>query len=85
MQKITIIDGIEISEQLSPIMDYLLLFFLFLIGFCIYFLPTFIAFYRKSKYRYSILVINFFLGFTLLAWVISLAWSVYNTGNKQEK
>jgi hypothetical protein len=49
---------------------------LLLVGlFIFYFLPSFIASSRKHHNMNSIAVINLFLGWTFLGWVICLAWS----------
>ena len=40
---------------------------------CLYFLPTIIAVARKVRNQGSIVVINFFLGWTLIGWVVALA------------
>ena len=40
----------------------------------IYFIPTFAA--RGKPQFNSVLAINFFLGWTLVGWVIALAWAV---------
>jgi hypothetical protein len=45
----------------------------FVVGVCLYFLPTIIAVSRKVRNQGSIAVINFFLGWTLIGWVIALA------------
>jgi hypothetical protein len=42
-----------------------------LIGF--YFLPTIVALTRKVTDKGSVVVINFFLGWTLVGWVVALA------------
>ena len=42
----------------------------------IYFLPSIIASANNHKKAGPIVVVNFFLGWTLLGWVISLAWSL---------
>jgi hypothetical protein len=44
---------------------------LLLIG--LYFLPTIVAVARKVTNQGSVAVINFFLGWTLLGWVVALA------------
>jgi hypothetical protein len=44
---------------------------IFLIG--VYFLPTIVAVTRKVTNQGSVAVINFFLGWTLLGWVVALA------------
>lgn len=50
--------------------------FLVLIGF-VYFIPTICAYSgtRHSK-RESILIVNLFLGWTFIGWVIALAWAL---------
>ncbi len=42
----------------------------------IYFIPTIVASGRDHEKEQSIFVINLFLGWTLLGWVICLAWAV---------
>jgi RsiW-degrading membrane proteinase PrsW (M82 family) len=37
-----------------------------------YLLPTFMAIKRKSPHRTAVVIINFFLGFTLVGWIIAL-------------
>ncbi|MFH1128777.1 MAG: superinfection immunity protein [Candidatus Omnitrophota bacterium] len=44
--------------------------------FAIYFLPTLIAFLRRHKNSLAIFLLNLFLGWTVLGWVVSLVWSV---------
>ena len=46
------------------------------IGFCLYFLPTIIAFNRNRHNKWAIFVLNFFLGWSVIAWVIALVWAV---------
>lgn len=45
----------------------------FLIVLGLYFLPTIVAFSRKVINRGSVAVINVFLGWTLVGWVVALA------------
>jgi Superinfection immunity protein len=53
---------------------------LFLLSFALvaamYFAPTLVARYRKKSNATSIAVVNFFFGWTLLGWVICLAWAL---------
>jgi RsiW-degrading membrane proteinase PrsW (M82 family) len=49
----------------------LLLLALFLV-LAFYFLPTIIAIKRKSPHTTAVLILNFFLGVTLLGWIIAL-------------
>jgi hypothetical protein len=58
---------------------HLLAFFFFPIfgfGFVFYFLPAIIAFARGKHDAGSILVLNFFLGWTAIGWVIALVWAL---------
>jgi hypothetical protein len=41
----------------------------------IYFVPTLNAHLRKHHNENAILVLNFFLGWTILGWVVALVWS----------
>jgi len=41
-----------------------------------YFLPTLIAFLRQHRNRLAVFLLNLFLGWTGLGWVVSLVWSV---------
>jgi hypothetical protein len=50
---------------------FTLLFLVFL-----YFLPAIIAAHRDHPSRTSILIVNTFLGFTVIGWVICLIWSL---------
>lgn len=57
---------------------HLFAFFLpiFGFGFVLYFLPAIIAFARSKRDAMSILVLNFFLGWTAIGWVIALVWAL---------
>lgn len=50
--------------------------------FAIYLLPTIIASNRSHPNVAPIAVINIFLGWTLLGWVVALAWSVSSHKDK---
>ncbi|HXZ31784.1 MAG TPA: superinfection immunity protein [Terriglobales bacterium] len=54
------------------------LFFLpiFGFGFVIYFLPTIVAVARSKRDTMSIFVLNLFLGWTAIGWVIALVWAL---------
>jgi hypothetical protein len=40
-----------------------------------YFLPSIWAYYVNHKKKETILIINLFLGWTFVGWVVALAWS----------
>jgi Superinfection immunity protein len=42
----------------------------------LYFLPTIIAFNRNRHNKGAIFVLNLFLGWTVLGWVVSMVWAV---------
>jgi len=54
------------------------IFVLVIIAFsiCLYFLPSFIAFRRQKSNKIPIFVLNLFLGWSLIGWVVSLVWSL---------
>ena len=41
-----------------------------------YFVPTAMAFVRRTRDRASILLLNLFLGWTLVGWIVALRWSL---------
>lgn len=49
-----------------------------IVGLVIYFLPTIIAFKRHHNNTASIAVLNLFLGWTFIGWVIFLAMALTN-------
>jgi hypothetical protein len=44
-----------------------------LIVLCLYFLPALVAVTRKVRHQASVVVINLFLGWTFIGWVVALA------------
>jgi hypothetical protein len=40
-----------------------------------YFLPTIIAFARNKRDTTAILLLNVFLGWTMIGWVVALVWA----------
>lgn len=42
----------------------------------IYFIPTMVAMSREHHNRFAILVLNVFLGWTFIGWVIALVWAL---------
>jgi Superinfection immunity protein len=47
-----------------------------LILFALYFIPTLEALIRRAKKSNGVFVVNFFLGWTFIGWVVALAWAV---------
>lgn len=46
-----------------------------ILGLAFYFLPTMIAVLRRHGNLMPILIVNFFLGWSLIGWVVALAWA----------
>ena len=44
----------------------------------VYFMPSIIAFARSKRDLVSILLLNFFLGWTLIGWIVALVWAAKN-------
>jgi hypothetical protein len=49
---------------------------LMVLGFVAYWIPTIVAFVRGVPNKGSVLVINLFLGWTFIGWIVALAMSV---------
>lgn len=45
-------------------------------GFVMYFLPSIIALARNKRDITAIVLLNFFLGWTMIGWVVALVWAV---------
>jgi hypothetical protein len=50
--------------------------FFFGFGFLFYFLPTIVACVRERHDRLSVFLLNLFLGWSLIGWVIALVWAL---------
>ena len=46
-----------------------------------YFLPTIIAFIRRSNNAGGIFLLNLFLGWTFIGWIVSLVWAIASRTN----
>lgn len=64
-------------------MDDYIVWQLFLLWSCIvlYMAPTIVAIFRRHRNTQSILVLNLFLGWTFVGWAVTLAFSVFDSGN----
>jgi len=45
-------------------------------GFVMYFLPTILAFARNKRDTAAILLLNLFLGWSVIGWLVALVWAV---------
>ena len=53
----------------------LFIFPFFGLGFVMYFLPSIVAFARSKRDTASIVLLNLFLGWTMIGWVVALVWA----------
>ncbi|MGA7219979.1 MAG: superinfection immunity protein [Candidatus Sulfotelmatobacter sp.] len=44
-------------------------------GFVMYFLPSIIALARSKRDITAIVLLNFFLGWTVIGWIVALVWA----------
>ena len=51
---------------------------------CCYFLPTLVALMRKRANTGAIFILNFFLGWTFIGWIVSLIWAVAGDAPPQQ-
>jgi hypothetical protein len=49
---------------------------LFPFSFVAYFIPTIVAGVRRHRHLVGVVLVNFFLGWTVVGWIAALAWSV---------
>jgi len=55
-----------------------------LIMLCFYFFPTIIAIIRKKSNVGAILILNLFLGWTFIGWIVALVWAVSSDPQPQQ-
>ena len=67
----------EIAEMggEDPTAGYALLLILAVGSFLMYFVPALVAFNRGHRQAVPLFIVNLFFGWTLLGWVICLAWA----------
>lgn len=47
----------------------------FIISLAFYFLPTIVAVIRKKRNTLAIFLLNLFLGWTFIGWVVAIVWA----------
>jgi hypothetical protein len=53
--------------------------FVLIILLALYFIPALVAYSRSLANTSSIFIVNLFLGWSLIGWVVALAWAVAGT------
>jgi hypothetical protein len=54
----------------------LLIVVICIVAFCIHFLPAIVAGNRRARNFVWILVLNLFLGWTFIGWIVALVWAM---------
>lgn len=60
------------------ILSMFLFFPFFGLGTVLYFLPTIIAAIKSKRDTLAIFLLNFFLGWSVIGWIIALIWAARN-------
>lgn len=63
---------------------FLIILVIIAIGVGIYFLPSIIGFVRNKDNKIAILLLNFFLGWSLVGWVVALVWAASKDSTPQQ-
>ena len=72
-------DSIELFG--GGVVGILILALIAIVSLVIYFLPTVIAFMRHNGSKVAILLINLFLGWSGIAWFVTLIWAFVGKKN----
>ena len=67
-------------EVIGGIISVLMVIFL---AIPIYLLPSIVAFFRNHHQKYAILLLNLFLGWTILGWIAAAVWAATAVFNRQ--
>ena len=65
----------EIAAGLVMGMVSLILLFILAL---IFFMPSLVAFKKQHPHRWPILIVNLFLGSTIIGWALTLLWAFYD-------
>lgn len=68
----------DAAEQVGPIIGIIA-------GIFLYFVPSYIASGQHHRNRVAIYVLNLFLGWTIMGWVVALVWALYKETPSQSK
>ena len=62
----------------------LFVFLVCFIALLVYFLPSFVAHFRKAKSRWWITVLNLLFGWSFIGWVIVFVWAWKDGTNRKD-
>lgn len=72
MDQIAADPGLQIAEG---VFIFIIVLLLIVIALCVYMIPTFTAYKRQHPQRVYIMLLNLFLGNTLVGWIAALIWA----------
>lgn len=73
-----------ITKQIDGLAGFGFFIMVGIIGFLLYWIPTLIAVSNNHKDVVGVFVLNFFVGWTFIGWLISLVWSVKNSNDENQ-
>jgi hypothetical protein len=66
-----------ILSRRVPLMEMRELLILLVIGFPVaYLLPAIVGFVRRKQNKWAIFLLNLFLGWTVIAWIVTMVWAL---------
>ena len=65
-------------------MEIILVILISIISLIFYFVPSIVAYSRKHQNFIPILLLNIFIGWTFIGWVIALIWSFTHQDRRSE-
>jgi|SRR5699024_9373145 len=72
------------DDFIGGILGIVILLIFMVVGIAFYLLPAIIGFVRKKDNAISILLLNLFLGWSLIAWVVALVWATTKDSSQQQ-
>jgi hypothetical protein len=69
------LDLSAVQPPISSMMPVFLAILPIIVLIPVYFIPSIVAFSRKQPNKASILILNIFLGWTFIGWVLALVWA----------
>lgn len=71
------------SDSTEGLKAFITVVAIFVLAVAAYFFPTFLAISSKKVNMGAIFALNFFLGWTLLGWVVALVWAVMHESSNE--
>lgn len=57
----------------------------FIILFCLYFVPSIVAWTRGHNNRVAITALNVLLGWSVIGWIVAMVWSLMASQNSSQR